>query len=108
MADETLPIFAPIDSMKKSKADTLIEQIDELQQDFQQQFAAQGEIKWLQGVERCVELKMKVWGFDGKQPPVENDPAPVPQIVLDLTRLSTTTLAEIMALYQADQTPKNV
>lgn len=91
--------------MEKSRADTLIDQIDALQRDFQLQFDQQGEIKWLQGVERCVELKMKVWGFDGKQPPAEPAPPAAPPMVIDLKRLSTATLAELTHLY--DEPPKN-
>ena len=87
--------------MKKSRADLLIEQIDELKTDFQSLFDEQKELKWLQGVERCLELKMKVWGFDGKQPPVEAEPPP--SVVLDLTRLSKATLAEIVELYNKNQ-----
>lgn len=108
MAAVTLLIFVLKNSMKRSYADTLIQEINELKNDFQGLFDDQKELKWLQGVERCMELKMKVWGFDGKQPVPEVEPAPAPKIVLDLTKLSTETLSEIVALYQADQTNKNV
>lgn len=81
--------------MKKSHADTLVGQIDELQKYYREAFATTDDIKALQGVERCIELKMKVWGFDGKATVAEIIDQPSAEISIDLSKLSKETLLEI-------------
>ena len=53
------------------------------------------ELKALQGIERCIELRMRLLGFDGKSVPAQ--PAPQePPAELDLTRLSENALKELV------------
>lgn len=59
--------------------------------------SAPTDVKLLQGIERCVELRMKLYGLDGKTPPTTTA-NPDPIITIDLAKLSTQTLKEIINL----------
>lgn len=59
------------------------------------------DVKMMQGEERCLELKMKLLGFDGKQPfkPTEVGCSGVhDDIVIDLKTLSKQTIRELSKL----------
>lgn len=47
----------------------IIDEIDALAQKYEQLFARDEDIKSLQGIERCIEMKMKTCGYDGKNNP---------------------------------------
>ncbi|MEG1371956.1 MAG: hypothetical protein RSD75_06425 [Mucinivorans sp.] len=84
--------------MKKSPFELIISEIDALQLRYTELFASENDIKSLQGVERCLEMKMKIMGFDGKNsPPTENETSTA-EIILDLTKLSKQSLEEIINL----------
>ncbi len=50
----------------------IIQEIDDLAKKYNQLFARDEDIKSLQGVERCIEMKMKACGIDGKNNPETN------------------------------------
>lgn len=93
--------------MKKSHSEILIQQIDSLQSRYNDPEVTADEIKALQGVERCLELKMKIWGFDGKNPQAEQEQE-ASEIVIDITKLSKQALQEIAALSDKKHEPKNL
>lgn len=79
--------------------------IDALEKIYHRQIELQSEqhnkvtdIKTMQGVERCLELKMKLLGFDGKQQfmPTQTNCSPTgDDIVIDLNDLSQQTIQEL-------------
>lgn len=82
--------------MQRSQSDILVTQIDQLQECYRKLFDDTSDLKALQGVERCIELKMKVWGFDGKGVVAEISDNPTAEISIDLSKLSKQTLFEIL------------
>lgn len=95
-------IYRAIDSLEK----TYRRQI-ELQTQEQNKTA---DIKIMQGVERCLELKMKLLGLDGKQPFVaveDKTGNPSDDIVLDLNSLSRQTIQELVKVTQIEGVNKS-
>ncbi|MEG0656052.1 MAG: hypothetical protein RR465_03395, partial [Mucinivorans sp.] len=81
--------------MKKSPFELLVSEIDTLQKKYADQYKQEADLKALQGVERCLELKMKIMGFDGKTPPTIGIETPGAEFLLDLSKLSKQALQEI-------------
>ncbi|CDN31560.1 hypothetical protein BN938_1473 [Mucinivorans hirudinis] len=73
----------------------LIQRLDTLEELYRQSFSQSEDVRLLQGVERCIELRMKLLGYDGKTQAA----APVTEertITIDLKQLSETTLKDIL------------
>lgn len=82
---------------QNSVVKTVVDEITTLQAQYVKAFDDTFDIKALQGVERCIELKMKVYALDGKNPPQIDEN---PEITIDLSKLSSSTLKEIIELTQ--------
>ncbi len=52
-----------------TKLKQIIKQIDELTKKYDNIFIQENELKALQGMERCIEMKVKVLGLDTKKTP---------------------------------------
>lgn len=75
----------------------LLCRLDSLEKLYREGYATGEDMKLLQGVERCIELRMKLLGYDGKT--VVAAPAAVDRVIsIDLKRLSDDTLREILTL----------
>lgn len=85
--------------------------IDSLEKAYRRQIDLQTEdkavdVKMMQGVERCLELKMKLLGFDGKQQPVlcnEKAEGADDDIVIDIGGLSHQTVKELVEISRMKQ-----
>lgn len=55
----------------------LVDEVDKISKRYADHFTESADIKALQGMERCVELKMKIRGIDGKPPP-QTEPVTAP------------------------------
>lgn len=77
----------------------LLDRLDTLEELYRVSYIDGGDLKLLQGVERCIELRMKLLGFDGKSAAAA--PVAAESIVsIDLKKLSNETLKEIIHLTQ--------
>lgn len=72
----------------------IIHEIDNLAQKYNQLFDRDEDIKSLQGVERCIEMKMKACGIDGKNNPETPSNNPASPTLL-LSELPTDILKQI-------------
>ncbi len=75
---------------------TIISEINALKKDYQELFLSEGDIKALTGVERCIEMKMKVMGIDGKQKEENQSAKQNNQSYISLSELPTKLLNEIL------------
>lgn len=74
----------------------LLKRVDSLEKLYRDSFAINDDPKLLQGVERCIEIRMKLLGYDGKN----SVAAPIAAetiLSIDLKQLSETTLRELLA-----------
>lgn len=74
----------------------LIAEIDIITKRYEELFAREDDIKALQGMERCVELKMKICGFDGKPLPTPPTTDRVVEPSISLAELPTSVLKQLL------------
>lgn len=80
-----------------SSVNDLLDRLDTLETLYREGYLQNADLKLLQGVERCIELRMKLLGYDGKT----TTAAPVVTesiMSIDLTKLSDTTLKELIGI----------
>lgn len=86
--------------MKKIIIDTITKRIDHLEGLYSDR-ADSGDIKALQGIERCIELLMRLHGIDGKSVVDEfEDDIIGDNSMINLSDLSTDTLKELISLIE--------
>lgn len=75
----------------------LLQRLDSLESLYRDGYHANEDLKLLQGVERCIELRMKLLGFDGKTTAAA--PVAAESIVsIDLKQLSDETIRELLKI----------
>lgn len=72
----------------------LLQRIDALEQMYSSAWQDSSDLKLLQGLERCIELRMKLFGYDGKSQ-VATSSIPEQGSTLNLKILSEAALREI-------------
>lgn len=75
----------------------MLKRLDSLEKLYRESYFTNEDLKLLQGVERCIELRMKLLGYDGKS----STAAPVASesiVSIDLKRLSDQTLRELLEI----------
>ncbi len=77
--------------------DKIIDEIDELTKKYEMLFARDEDLKSLQGMERCIEMKMKACGMDGKNK-IENDDNSNNETRLILSELPTKFINELIEI----------
>ncbi len=77
--------------------DKIIDEIDELTKKYEMLFARDEDLKSLQGMERCIEMKMKACGMDGKNK-TENDDNSNNETRLILSELPTKFINELIEI----------
>lgn len=80
----------------------IIEEIDALCRRYENLFDKDEDPKMLQGMERCIEMKMKASGIDGKNNP-ESEAQQNPSTIIDLSKIPTSLLKELLEI--ANKTP---
>ncbi len=84
---------------------TIITEINALKKHYEELFLCEQDIKALTGVERCIEMKMKVMGIDGKhkdEPQTTNNT----QTHISLSELPTKLLNELLEFVNSQTTTK--
>ncbi|MFI3286979.1 MAG: hypothetical protein R3Y61_00720 [Rikenellaceae bacterium] len=84
----------------------IIKEIDELSKRYEMLFQRDEDLKTLQGMERCLEMKMKAYGIDGKNT-TENEAAPIHETKINLNTLPTKLLREILENLTAQNSQKS-
>lgn len=79
----------------ESRVAVMIEKLDSLEELYRIAFDDSSDIKALVGVERCLELRMKILGLDGKQGVGVTMAPPENLLTIDLEKLSQATLVEL-------------
>lgn len=80
-----------------SSVNDLLDRLDTLETLYREGYLQNADLKLLQGVERCIELRMKLLGYDGKTATAA--PVVTESIMsIDLTKLSDTTLKELIGI----------
>lgn len=76
----------------------IIQRINKLEQRYEE-LSQGGDVKYLNGMERCIELLMKVYGVDGKNSYdiIENSQD---KVKVDMSRLSSSTLSELISVLE--------
>ncbi len=77
--------------------DRLMREVAQLSKRYEQLFASTDDLKALQGMERCLEMKMKICGLDGKQPLQSTQINQTPNNLLPLTELPTELLELLLS-----------
>ncbi|MEG2479730.1 MAG: hypothetical protein RSA50_05615 [Mucinivorans sp.] len=76
---------------------TIQKHIDKLQEQYQRAVdESPNDIKILLGIERCIELRMRLWGFDGKPSAQSFTPTAPTSEAIELASLSQATLKELL------------
>lgn len=92
--------------MKKSHFDTLLREINELAKTYSAAFDVENDYKALQGVERCIDLKLKLFDKDEQNTAKDPDAEKQTELIIDLSKLSKQTLSEILQISKT-KSPKN-
>lgn len=90
--------------MKRSHFDTLLHEINELAKTYSTAFDLENDYKALQGVERCIELKIKLFDKDEQTTGKDPDSEKQTELNIDLSKLSKQTLSEILQLSKTKPT----
>lgn len=78
----------------------LLRRLETLEKLYRDNFCSQDDLKALQGVERCIELRMKLLGCDAKQSAGNAGAVNTPEAAMsiDLSKLSENTINELLKL----------
>lgn len=79
------------------QASELFEAISSLEKLYYEYYASKEDLKVLQGMERLIEIRMKLYGYDGKNRVVRPS-VPDDFRVIELSKLSEMALREILEL----------